>query len=105
MSDSDPTAGGHTASPRLDSKGNPIRSRVSATRQDVADTWVLYMCFIIGLAAIIAFFGVGYAFPGNASVGDATTFNPIAGTIGAIGAVLGLLPFLGVFAVLRAKDA
>lgn len=63
------------------------------------------MCFIIGLAAIVAFVGAGYAFPGNLTVGDAPKFNPIAGTVGAIGAVLGLLPFLGIFAVLRVRDA
>lgn len=75
-----------------------------ATRQDLADSWVLYMCFIIGLAAIIAFVGSGYAFPSGASAGGPTTFNPMAGIIGALGAVLGLLPFLGIFAVLRAKE-
>ena len=105
MSDTDPTASGHAASARLDSNGNSMSRKPPATRQELADSCVLYMCFIIGFAAIIAFVGLGYAFPGGASAGDATTFNPMAGTIGALGAVLGLLPFLGIFAVLRAKDA
>ena len=105
MSDAtDPTAPGRAVTPRLDSNGTPISTQAATTRRELADDWVLYMCFIIGLAAVIAFVGAGYAFPGDV-VGEPSQFNAVAGTIGAIGAVLGLLPFLGIFAVLRVKDA
>ena len=100
MSDTDPTASVPAATPRLDDNGNPISAKATSTRQELADDWVLYMCFITGLAAIIAFVGLGNAFPS-----DGTKFTPIAGILGATGAVLGLLPFIGIFAVLRAKDA
>lgn len=105
MSDTDPTASVHAASQSIDSNGKPIRPKYIDARQDVAGDWFTIICILTGLAAIIAFIGVGNAFPQETSFGDGTKFNPVAGVFGALAAVMGWLPFIGIFAVLRAPEA
>ncbi len=105
MSDTDPTASAQAALISLDSNGSPITGKVVSTRQSVANDWFNVICFITVGAALVAFGSVGYAFPSPDSYSSATQFNPVAGVIGAIGAILAFLPYIGIFAVLRVKDA
>ena len=105
MSDTDQTSSVHTAPASLDSNGHPISGNGESTRQQVADQWFTVICFVAVAAALLAFGSVGYAFPSDPSYSSATEFNQVAGVIGAVGAVLAFLPYIGIFAVLRAKEA
>ena len=103
MSDTEPAASAAPIS--LDSNGSPLAGKVASTRQSVANDWFNVICFITVVAALVAFGSVGYAFPSDDSYSSATQFNPVAGVIGALGAILAFLPYIGIFAVLRVKDA
>jgi len=109
LSDTDPTASIHAVPSTSNSKpgitqpawlGGPA----THTRQSVAHQWFTATCVIACVAALTAFVGFGYAFPSDSLFGG-TQFNPAAGVIGAVGAALGFLPFIGIFAVLGAKEA
>jgi hypothetical protein len=103
MRDTDPSASAAPVS--LDSNGSPITGKAASTRQSVANDWFNVICFITVVAALVAFGSVGYAFPSDDSYSSATQFNPVAAVIGALGAILAFLPYIGIFAVLRVKDA
>ena len=105
MSDADPPASARAARISLDSNGSPSTGKVASTRQSVANDWFDVICFITVVAALVAFSSVGYAFPSDDSYSSATVFNPVAGVIAALGAILAFLPYIGIFAVLRVKDA